>query len=164
MSDNPSPSLEIPSHLTIGSTKNYAHSLGLSCTFRQWRAESHCRFLHGYSLQIRFTFSSETLDHRNWVVDFGSLKSLKGWLESMFDHKTLVASDDPHFDDFMHMHKLGLMQVINVPHVGCEAMAYYIYEYAEQWLIDNGYTNTKLEKVEVWEHESNSAYCERKTT
>ena len=48
-----------------------------SCAFRQWRADSHCKFIHGYRLVAKFWFECEKLDERNWVVDFGGLKELK---------------------------------------------------------------------------------------
>jgi 6-pyruvoyltetrahydropterin/6-carboxytetrahydropterin synthase len=139
------------------STKTYNHSVGLSCCFRQWRAESHCRFLHGYALKVHFTFEASTLDARNWVVDFGSLKSLRGWLESTFDHTTLVASDDPMIDKFYQMQRDGLILMRIVPACGCEAMAYMIYQYTESWISDNGYNGVLLRKVTVAEHEGNSA-------
>ena len=42
------------------STKTYNHNVGLSCCFRQWRAkDSHCQYLHGYSISVRFNFKSE---------------------------------------------------------------------------------------------------------
>ncbi len=139
------------------STKTYNHSVGLSCCFRQWRAESHCRFLHGYALKVHFEFSTTELDHRNWAVDFGSLKPLKGWLEQMFDHTTLVASDDPKISLFREMSIAGLIQLREVPSCGCEATARIIFEYTEQWLKDAGYGHIVLEKVSVHEHDGNSA-------
>ena len=45
--------------------------------FRQWRADSHCKFLHGYSFEFEFEFGAHELDERNWVVDFGGLKELE---------------------------------------------------------------------------------------
>jgi len=140
------------------STKTYNHSVGLSCCFRQWRAESHCRFLHGYAIKVNLTFEATDLDVRNWAVDFGSLKSFKGWLEDMFDHKTLVAEDDPELITFRKLHSEELIQLREVPATGCEAMAFIIYQYAESWLKDNGYTpRVTLRKVTVSEHEGNSA-------
>ena len=72
------------------STKTYGHNIGLSACFRQPKAHSHCRFLHGYSLQFKFTFGCSELDNKNWAVDFGGLKPLKAWLEDMFDHKLCI--------------------------------------------------------------------------
>jgi 6-pyruvoyltetrahydropterin/6-carboxytetrahydropterin synthase len=146
------------------STKTFPASLGLSCCFRQWGADSHCNKLHGYSLEIRLEFKANHLDKRNWVVDFGSLKGLKQWFEDTFDHKTLVARDDPHFAIFKDLHKLGVIDMVEVDATGCEAMAHMIYEVTEVWLKDNGYwPRVKLNKVEIREHAANSAiyYVER---
>lgn len=143
--------------MVFESGKTYTHSIGLSCCFRQWRAQSHCKFLHGYALQVTITFRSHNLDARNWVVDFGSLKSFKGWLEDMFDHKTLVASDDPLLELYRDLNARELIQLRELPSVGMEAIAYYIYQYLEQWVKDNGYSDVMLDCVEVKEHEANWA-------
>ena len=109
------------------STKTYGTDRGLSCCFRQWRStHSHCSLLHGYSIGIRLVFESETLDDRNWVMDFGGLKAFKEWAEYMFDHTLVVSQDDPHRDMFEKMASLGLQDkggvcdVRIVEGVGCE--------------------------------------------
>lgn len=145
------------------STKTYGHEIGLSCAFRQWRAESHCRFIHGYALGVKFVFEAEERDHCGWVVDFGGLKSLKGILEENFDHKLLVAEDDPRRRELeaLATSDLGekpVAQIIIVPATGCEAFAGMIYEVAEQWLKDAGFApRVRLVSVEVREHGANSA-------
>ena len=86
------------------STKTYGNDRGLSCTFRQWRSShSHCSLLHGYSIGIKLIFESDTLDDRNWVMDFGGLKTFKSWADWMFDHTLVVAEDDPMLDRFKEM-------------------------------------------------------------
>lgn len=140
------------------STKTYPHSAGFSCAFRQWRADSHCRFLHGYALAFKFVFAAETLDVRNWVTDFGGLKSLKSLLQDTFDHKTVVAADDPQIEWFRQGHALGTLELVEVEAGGCEKFAELVYEVTEQWLKDAGYGDrVRLVTVEVAEHESNSA-------
>lgn len=140
------------------STKTYGHEAGLTATFRQWRAESHCRFMHGYALAIRLEFEADELDVRNWAVDFGSLKSFKQLLENTFDHKTLVAEDDPMIDEFRRLHQIGLIQMVEVPATGCEAFAKLVFDAAEVWLKDAGYApRVRMHSVEVREHGSNSA-------
>ena len=144
--------------MTYISTKTYGHNIGLSACFRQWKANSHCQYLHGYALAIRVEFEASELDERNWVVDFGSLKSFKGWLETTFDHKLLVAEDDPHAKELVHLSNLGLAQIIMVPATGCEAFAEMIYKCAQIWLDDNGYfPRVRVRSVEVREHGANSA-------
>lgn len=109
-------------------------------------------------MKIKFVFEATALDVRNWVVDFGSLKSLKGWLEDLLDHKTLVAEDDPSIDLFHEMHSHQIIELRIVPATGMEKLAEFIYEYTEIWLIDNGYSpRCRLKSVKVDEHEGNSA-------
>lgn len=124
------------------STKTYGNDRGLSCCFRQWRStHSHCSTIHGYSIGIKLIFESETLDDRNWVMDFGGLKAFKEWSEYMFDHTFVVAYDDPHLPFFREMNNLVTVTSDNdiespVPHqrgavcdlrvvegVGCEKFA-----------------------------------------
>jgi 6-pyruvoyltetrahydropterin/6-carboxytetrahydropterin synthase len=140
------------------STKQFGHDLGLSCCFRQWRAESHCNQLHGYAIAVKFTFQAEELDGRNWVVDFGGLKELKQEICDMFDHKLLVAEDDPFLDEICGLVGIGVASVVVIPHVGCEAFAKLLFELAEDWLLRTGIRNrVHLVSCEVKEHGANSA-------
>lgn len=167
--------LEPSKGMIFESGKVYTHAQGLSCCFRQWRAsDSHCRFLHGYSLQVELTFQAKNLDHRNWVMDFGGLKPIKQWLEDTFDHKTLVARDDPQLLRFRELAYWGdkaIIDIVEVEHVGCEAFAKMIYDHVDTWVsaetrvddYDNGtYTHrVRLESVTVREHAGNFATYRR---
>lgn len=140
------------------STKTWGHELGLSCCFRQFKAESHCQYLHGYALAVKVTFEASELDHRNWVVDFGSLKSFKGVLEELFDHTLIVAHNDPMRATLQALDDAGLAQIRILPATGCEAFASFIAHYGAVWLFDNGYApRVRLVSVEVREHGANSA-------
>lgn len=140
------------------STKTFGHAIGLSACFRQWRADSHCNLLHGYALAVHLEFQASALDTRNWVCDFGSLKSFKSWLEDTFDHKLLVAEDDPELLTFRALETRKLAQLRVVPATGCEAFAQQIFEYGERWLVDNGCApRVQMRLVRVSEHEGNSA-------
>ena len=87
---------------------------------------------------------------------------MKQWIENTFDHKTLVAEDDPEYKWFCEAHSRGIIDMITVSATGCEKFAELIFEVTEVWLKDNGYSpRVKLKKVEVMEHGANSAYVER---
>jgi 6-pyruvoyltetrahydropterin/6-carboxytetrahydropterin synthase len=130
----------------------------MSMAFRQWAAPSHCRFLHGYSIAIKFTFEAEELDYRNWVVDFGDLKELKQTIQDFFDHKTVIAEDDPHLDYFKRGDELGVLELVVVPAVGVEKFAEFIFGLTTEWMEAKGYSpRCCLVSVEVNEHEGNSA-------
>jgi 6-pyruvoyltetrahydropterin/6-carboxytetrahydropterin synthase len=140
------------------STKTYGPDLGLSATFRQWRANSHCNQLHGYALGFKFIFEADELDERNWVVDFGSLKPLKEKLEKAFDHKTIVASDDPKLGAFQALEGMGLASLTIMDGVGCELFAKKAYQFAEQVLKDLGLSDRcRVVSAECFEHGANSA-------
>lgn len=140
------------------STKKYGHEVGLSCAFRQWRADSHCNQLHGYALAFKFTFIAEELDHRNWVMDFGGLKELKKSLELMFDHKTVVAEDDPLLPLFKEMESQGLCSLTIMPNTGVEMFARAGYLLADDLLEREGLKpRVHVLEVEVFEHGANSA-------
>lgn len=141
-------------------TKTYGHDLGLSACFRQWRAQSHCRFLHGYALSIKLTFAADILDENNWVMDFGGLKPVKQWLVDTFDHKLLAAEDDPKLIRFRAMAEEGLCDLLVLPYVGCEGFAAYVAENVNRLAVtpwDRDNRGLRLVEVEVREHGANSA-------
>lgn len=139
------------------STKTYNHNIGLSCAFRQWRAKhSHCRFMHGYALSVRINFKGQ-LNDRNWVYDFGDLKFVKQFLQDTFDHKTVIAEDDPELETFKELDEKGLIQLVVIPHVGCEKFAEYICKNIAPQIEVNSNERVKLISVEVREHSGNSA-------
>lgn len=144
--------------MTYISTKTYGHEVGLSCAFRQWRADSHCRMIHGYALSVRLEFEADVLDDRNWVIDFGALKEVKAWLADTFDHKLILAADDPHLEALHHLDMMGVASVIVLDAVGCEAFARFIYAYCALWLERAGHApRVWMRSVEVREHGANSA-------
>ena len=145
------------------STKRYGHESGFSIAYRQHKADSHCRYIHGYSLAFEFEFEAETLDVRNWVCDFGGFRTLKDFLEQYFDHTLLVAKDDFALGAFKDLHDMGLVQLREVDKTGCEGIAEFLFWYVnEMWLIDNGYGGTGVfcRKVRVIETPNNSAWVE----
>lgn len=140
------------------STKTYGHEVGLSAVFRQWRADSHCNQLHGYALAFKFTFEAEELDDRNWVMDFGGLRGLRARLEEAFDHKLVIAEDDPQFNELVNLQLAGVAIVTVVPAVGCEKFAEYAYYMADDYLTELGIDGrVRVTEVECREHGSNSA-------
>lgn len=140
------------------STKTFGHDFGLSCCFRQHRASSHCQFLHGYAIKVKLVFAAFDLDDRNWVIDFGSYGPIREWLKATFDHTTVVAADDPMLAWFREANACGILRLVVLENVGCEAFARLIFKRAANWLHDIGEAGrVSLVSVEVSEHEGNSA-------
>jgi 6-pyruvoyltetrahydropterin/6-carboxytetrahydropterin synthase len=142
---------------------------GFSCVFRQWKAEgTHCRFLHGYGVSFRVWFEGE-LDERNWVWDFGGMKRAKGtidgknpkeWMDYMFDHTTIVATDDPGIGGFRTMNELGIIQLRELEAVGAEQFAKYIFEKLNTFVQEETSGRVSVVRVEFMEHSKNTAIYE----
>ena len=142
---------------------------GFSTVFRQWKAEgTHCRFLHGYGVSFRVWFEGE-LDERNWVFDFGGMKRAKNtidgknpkeWMDYMFDHTTIVAEDDPGIGGFRTMNDLGIIQLRELPAVGAEQFAKYIFEKLNIFVQEETSGRVSVVRVEFMEHNKNTAIYE----
>lgn len=140
-------------------TKTFGHDLGLSAAFRQWRAQSHCKRIHGYALSFALTFEAATLDDRNWVVDFGDFTEIKNGLKQLFDHKLLVAADDPERVTLEALGSAGIADVEIVQAVGCEAFAEIVFNNVARWLARHREYGRRVQLVlvEVCEHGANKA-------
>ena len=132
-----------------------------STAFRQWRAKSHCRLLHGYRLTAKIYFYAENLDETNWIFDFGNCKEIKTILENQFDHTTCVAADDPELDMFKLMNDKDMIDLrIMENGVSIEKNSEWIFNTVNDYVKDKTNNRVSVIKVEVWEHEGNSAIYE----
>ena len=145
------------------STKEYHDAF--PCAYRQWRADSHCNLIHGYSFTIKVYFGTDNLDVRNWAADYGGLKELKSILEDQFDHTLLVAEDDPEIETFKLLQEKKMAKLTILPALGCEALADMIYKFINTVYVPDYYGPAEAERlwcyrVEVRETQSNMAFRE----
>lgn len=142
------------------STKTY-NQIG-PVAYRQWRADSHCNMIHGYALSFKFEFEADTLDARNWVMDYGGLKPLKEKLEEWFDHTLLVAVDDPERETLIDLGRKKLAKIVEVQATGCEALADFLYVYVNEIFLPSYGADVAeriwCSRVEVRETDNNMAY------
>jgi 6-pyruvoyltetrahydropterin/6-carboxytetrahydropterin synthase len=139
------------------STKTY-NQIG-PVAYRQWRADSHCNLIHGYALSFHLEFECDTLDARNWCMDFGGLKPLKSLLEDWFDHTLLVAQDDPMREHLLELGRLKLAKITEVEKTGCEGISDFLYEYINTIFLPSYGEKERVwcSKVEVRETDANMA-------
>ena len=136
------------------STKKFT---GFPCTHRQWRAESHCRFVHGYSREFYFEFACNTRTVEGWVVDFGGLKDVKQFLEHTFDHTFLAATDDPELASWKELDARGIIQLRVLPNPSMEGTAEWVYQQVDRMVRNSTQGRAWVTLVEVRENEKNSA-------
>lgn len=129
-----------------------------SAAFRQPNAKSHCRFIHGYRLTGKFTFTAEALDTNNWVVDFGDFDEFKIFLQKKFDHTLVLAKNDPAMKEFEALEKAGAASIVVMDEgVGIEMFAKYCFDAADSYVKHKTSGRARAHSVEVFEHEKNSA-------
>ena len=135
-----------------------------STAFRQPRADSHCRYIHGYQLKAEVTFACNELDNNNWVFDFGGLKDLKHIYKNQFDHTLVVASDDPEIELLKELNARGLAQLrIMTGGVGIERFAEWCFKTADSFVDEATNGRVWVESVTVYEHDDNFASYNRST-
>lgn len=142
-----------------------------SCAFRQPNAahvkqihtdgsiggSRKCALLHGYQLTSKIWFSAHTLDECNWIIDFGNLKELKNILQNQFDHTVVLCKNDPIIPLMQQIESMGGCDLRIMDGVGIEKTAEWCYQAAQKYVTEQSKGRCWVSKVEVWEHELNSA-------
>ena len=113
--------------------------------------DGKCQHVHGHNGIAEVELSSEELDDRGMVYDFGDLKDdVKGWIDDNMDHAMLVRHDDPLIE---YLEETGEPYYVMDENPTAEAIAREIYEYAES----QGHPVTS---VRLWETGSSFATYE----
>lgn len=142
----------------------------ISTGHRNWRAafnenrdSRRCSWCHGYSRYVQFEFEGE-LDDKGWVYDFGDLKFVKTWLDENWDHKTLVSESDPKLELLKTMEQEGVLSITVIPEddrewgPGIEGSCKMLYDTFNPIIQQRTNGRVSILKVEVWEHDNNSAF------
>ena len=127
---------------------------------RQWRDKGHCSYVHGYGRYVRLTFEASELDERGWVMDFGDLRDVKSWIESEWDHRTLIAADDPVIPELKALEKVGGINLNILPKgylPGIEESCRYLYDRLNPVIQRKTNNRVEITRVEIWETEKNQA-------
>jgi len=139
-----------------------------SCAFRQPNAafnrqnagknSSRCSKIHGYRLKAKFWFGCLELDDKNWVQDFGGFGPIKELFEHQFDHTTCLDANDPLLPLFQEIEKQGGLDLrIMTDGTGIEKIAKFCFDSMQDFVQKQSNGRVWVEKVEVFEHEDNSA-------
>ncbi len=142
----------------------------ISTGHRQWRAaelrdSSRCAWAHGYGRHVELTFAASELDDRGWVVDFGGLRFVKAFLEDNWDHRLLLSSEDPLLNEFLELEKKGGVNV-NIMDAskgwgpGIEQSCKFVFDNINPMILEQTGNRCWISKVQIWEHEKNSAVFE----
>jgi 6-pyruvoyltetrahydropterin/6-carboxytetrahydropterin synthase len=110
--------------------------------------EGPCQHLHGHNAKVEIHLSSEKLDSRDVVYDFGDLKELvQKWVDQTLDHRMILRKDDPLAKVLKEFGEPVYLLAMNPT---AEAIAQLIYEYCASQKLP-------VEEVRVWETPSSYA-------
>lgn len=122
---------------------------------RVMRHESKCASLHGHRYVALITCSALQLDSCDRVVDFGVVKERVGqWIDTHWDHTTLVNGDDEDLIDFVVGQGKRAPYVFDGAEPTAETIAVELMAIAQQLLDDTG---VMVLAVEVYETPNCSA-------
>lgn len=140
----------------------------ISTCHRNWMAATNsnrdsvkCSLIHGYSRWVQFTFSGE-LDRHQWVQDFGDCKFMKQFIESNWDHRVLVGSNDPQIELLKELHDLSVidLNIIDASRgwgPGIEGSCLHLFDNLQPELTRRTDGRVRIVKIEIWEHDFNTA-------
>jgi 6-pyruvoyltetrahydropterin/6-carboxytetrahydropterin synthase len=141
-------------------TKKY---IDIPFAHRQHNHKGHCRLIHGHNWSFEFVFVAKKLDECGFVMDFGSLKWIKEWLELTFDHKLVLNKDDPALSYLENslIRQACLLpgpfaEITKVPNCGAEGLAQYVFEQINKELT-NLSKRVTIQSLTVYEDSKNSA-------
>ena len=89
-----------------------------------------------------------------------SLKWFKTWLEQQWDHKLLVAHDDPALLRLREIEKEDIIKLNVMPEEygpGIEDSCKFVFDYANPIILNQTAGRVWLERVRIWETEKNYA-------
>jgi 6-pyruvoyltetrahydropterin/6-carboxytetrahydropterin synthase len=84
----------------------------------------------------------------------------KDYFAWLLDHTVIIANDDPELDSFRMMDAQGIIQLRVIDDTGCEKFAEFLYKVINGFLLKETDGRVRASKVEVYEHERNSASYE----
>lgn len=127
---------------------------------RQPKHEGHCSLIHGHNWSFEFEFRTGRQDANGFVIDFGSLGWLKGWLDDRFDHTLVLNEDDP-FLSYLKVTLVSklphLAKIIVVSNCGAEGLAEFLFESISVEIANRTNERVRLYRVTVFEDDRNSA-------
>ncbi len=113
-----------------------------------------CRFLHGHSYKAFVTVTSdEVLDEMDMVMDFQDMTLLKNWIDTRFDHNTLLWHSDVELGNFLRAEMPDKIPYICQKLPTAEHIANIICDMASN-LLDDRQRGIRVTRVTVFETET----------
>lgn len=124
--------------------------------------QGKCRNLHGHNYVIFLTFSCNTLDENDFVLDFSLVKQhCNVWLETNWDHAILISSDDQDLIDFALAQNQRHYIFPDGQNTTVEVLCKHLYQQLTTQVMNaliSSPQDVTLTRVEIWETSSAQAH------
>jgi len=124
---------------------------------RQHLHDGHCAFVHGHNWGITIVFGCYEVDDNGFVVDFGKLKFLKGWIEEHLDHACVLNAEDPIIKQLPLVGGSSVWKTYLVPNCSCEGIAQHLFGVFNPMVINASNGRAFVVSIEVTEDAKNAA-------
>lgn len=112
--------------------------------------------IHGHNWSFKFVFGTDELDANGFVIDFGDLKWLKQWIETVFDHKLVLNDSDPALN-YLRAQITNYADITVVTNCGAEGLCAFLMDEVTRMLRTATEGRVFLLEVTVFEDSKNSA-------
>jgi 6-pyruvoyltetrahydropterin/6-carboxytetrahydropterin synthase len=113
--------------------------------------QGKCQHLHGHNYVSTVLIGAEALDSYDFVIDFNDVKRIcDDWIETYFDHATLVSSEDQALLSFLTEQKQKYYLIPGNRNSTVEVLAEHLFEEFSA-LFAKEYPHLKLLEVEIAE-------------
>lgn len=134
----------------------------ISVSHRHWRAPTHCAYIHGYARTTEVTIGCDALDTHGWVFDLGALRPVRSFLEQAWDHRVLVADDDPLLADLQALEakgglRLHVMDTSRGWGPTLESSCQFVFDHTDSLVREASNGRARIIKIEIWEKGDNRA-------
>lgn len=129
---------------------------------RNWKSKTHCSFIHGYARSVELVVGCHQLAEEDWVYDFSKFKEIRKFLEENWDHRLLIADDDPQLEELKRMHELKLLN-LNIMDTNkgygpsIEQSCKFVADFADNYIKKETNNRCFLVEVNIWEKQDNKA-------
>jgi 6-pyruvoyltetrahydropterin/6-carboxytetrahydropterin synthase len=123
---------------------------------RQPAHAGHCKKIHGHNWAFELTFACNHTDACNFVVDFGQLKEVKAFLDTL-DHATVLQAGDPFIGEVEQAGLSRYFDFVQVPDPSSEGLAQWAYAAADEIVRRMTGGRAWVQRCTVYEDDRNSA-------
>ena len=123
---------------------------------RQHLHDGRCFFLHGHNWDITLTFACDAPDENGFVVDFGKLKFIGGWIDEHLDHACVLSKDDP-LREALVAAAPQAWRIYLVEQCSCEGLARHLYGVFDALVRECTSNRVRVLSVRVSEDKKNYA-------